>query len=76
MTEKEADSLVSRALKLEVNNQKLKQRHILGLRSVLEDANIFKYYQIETKLDAIFTHGRTKSIPLVQTGEDQLIKTK
>ena len=76
MSEQEADSMVERALQLEVDNQILKQKHILGLSSVLDGANIFKYYQIETKLDASFTQGWTKNIPLVLSGEDQLVAIK
>ena len=73
MSEKEADSLATRALKLELNNKKLKQKHMLGLKRVLDDANLFKYYQIETKLDAIFEYGLTKNIPLVSTDGKKLI---
>ena len=67
MDKKSADSMVARATRLEVNNQKLKEKHFKSLKPILGDARIFKYYQIETKLDAIFVHGWTKKIPLVLT---------
>jgi len=71
MTEREADSLTGRALKLEVKNKRLKEKHILSLKKVLADEKIFKYYQIETKLDAGYRYGWTRRIPLVSTSDDK-----
>lgn len=72
MSEKSADSLVARASRLDVDTQKLKEKHLRSLRPVLGGAKIFKYYQIETKLDATFKHGWTRKIPLVLTGNQKL----
>jgi len=71
MTEREADSLTGRALKLELKNKRLKEKHILSLKKVLADEKIFKYYQIETKLDAGYRYGWTRRIPLVSTSDDK-----
>ncbi len=68
MSNETADHMVSRALDLEVNNQKNKRSYISSLKAVLDGPKYFRYYQIETKLDAIFTYSWTKNIPLA-TGE-------
>lgn len=76
MSERRADNMVQRALDLDVYNKKIKEKHILSLRKTLDGAKILRYYQIETKLDAIFDHGWTRSVPLVLTGEDKLVAVR
>jgi len=76
MSKSRADDMVERALELDVNNKEIKEKHILSLRKTLDGAKIFRYHQIETKLDAIFDHGWTRTVPLVFTGEDRLVEVK
>jgi len=76
MSEAQADDMVQRALELDISNKKIKEKHILNLRRTLDGAKILRYYQIETKLDAIFDHGWTRTVPLVFTGEDRLVAVK
>lgn len=76
MSESRADDLAERALDLDISNKKIKEKHILSLRKTLDGAKIFRYYQIETKLDAIFESGWTRTVPLVFTGDDKLVAVK
>jgi len=76
MSKSRADDMTQRALDLDVSNKKIKEKHILSLRRTLDGAKIFRYYQIETKLDAVFDNGWTRTVPLVFTGEDRLVAVK
>jgi len=76
MSEERADDLTQRALDLDVSNKKIKEKHILSLRKTLNGAKVYRYYQIETKLDAVFDSGWTRSVPLVLTGKDKLVAVK
>ncbi len=73
MTDKTARNVVSAALKLEEAQQKAKSRFLRSLRPMLVKAKYFRIYQLETKLDAMFTHGWTKGIPLAVTKEEAAI---
>ena len=60
----EAHSIVENALRLEVDRQKLKEKYLRRFKSILKDARLFRYYQLETKLDAIQWVAWTQQIPL------------
>lgn len=70
MDEKMADEIVAGALRLELDQSKAKNGYIEMLRQTFSGARYFRLYQIETKLDAIFTFGWTKDIPLAVTEEE------
>ena len=65
-----ANSIMSAALALEAEQQAAKQRYFSDLTPHFEGARYFRLYQLETKLDAIFTFGWTKQIPLAVTEEE------
>ena len=76
LSEKEANSLAVRASNLELEAKKLKQEQMAGLKRVLNGVALFQYYQIETKLDALFEAQLTSQIPLIMTDEQRPVKLK
>lgn len=70
MTDKTANEIVKSALKLESNQTQAKSKFILKVKKILSGARFFRYYQLETKLDALFTYGWTKKIPIAITEEE------
>lgn len=59
------------ALDLESDQQAAKRKYIDDLSPHFRGARYFRLYQLETKLDAIFRFGWTRSIPLAVTDEEQ-----
>ncbi len=72
MSSVEAESIVKRALDMEIGHQKLKKEYILDLKSksILVGTKFLRYYQIETKLIAIFKNQLTEVVPLVPVKKD------
>ena len=64
---------MSSALALEGEEQSAKQSYLAELAPHFSGARYFRLYQLETKLDAIFTFGWTKGIPLAITEEERVI---
>lgn len=62
--DKQGDSLVTDALRLEAQRQSLRKRYFKKFARVLEGKRLFRYYQIETKLDAMKRFAWTSQIPL------------
>ncbi len=69
----DAASMVPRALDLEIEIQQLKKEHIAGLKPIFSVTKFFRYYQIETKLDARFKFGWTKRIPLAPANKGDVV---
>jgi len=61
--------LVTEALDIERKRQALKQSYLMKFSSVLPGAKLFRYYQIETKLDALKRYFWTSTIELVPLEE-------
>ena len=74
LSEKEANSLATRAANLEVMAKELKQEQMTGLKRVLDGVALFQYYQIETKLDALFEAQLTSQIPLIMTDAQRPVR--
>jgi len=74
MSSVEAESIVKRALDMEIGHQKLKKEYILDLKSksILAGTKFLRYYQIETKLIAIFKNQLTEVVPLVPVKKDNI----
>ena len=68
-----ASGIMSSALALEGEEQSAKQSYLAELAPHFSGARYFRLYQLETKLDAIFTFGWTKGIPLAVTEEERVI---
>ncbi len=43
--------------KLESDQQQAKNEFVFSLKTQLSTAHFFRYYQVETKLEAIFNYG-------------------
>jgi len=69
LAEDEGNRLVTDALKLEKQRQSLKKRYLDKFARVLPGQRLFRYYQIETKLDAQKRYDWTNIIPLVPVSE-------
>jgi len=69
LDDKEGQRLVTDALRVEEQRQALKKRYLKIFTRVLPGQRMFRYYQIETKLDAMQRYGWTRHIPLAPTPE-------
>ena len=69
LTDDEGSRFVTDALRLEKQRQALRQSYLMKFSSVLPGAKLFRYYQIETKLDALKLHFWTSTIPLASETE-------
>jgi len=61
---KEGDQLVADALRVEEKRQDIKKRYFKKFARILPGQRVFRYYQIETKLDAMKRYDWTRQIPL------------
>ncbi len=69
LTDDEGNRLVTESLRIEKQRQALKQSYLMKFSSVLPGSKLFRYYQIETKLDALKLHYWTSTIPLASETE-------
>ena len=69
MSGKDGAGIVTDALRTEKERQALKQRYLKRFARLLPGQRLFRYYQIETKLDAMQRYGWTQLIPLVPVTE-------
>ena len=69
LAEDEGNRLVANALELEEQRQLLKKSYFKKFADVLPGQRLFRYYQIETKLDAKKRHDWTSNMPLVPKSE-------
>ena len=60
----QGDDLVTDALRVERERQAVKQRYLKKFARLLPGQRLFRYYQIETKLDAMQRYDWTQQIPL------------
>ena len=65
LAEDEGNRLVVNALELEEQRQLLKKSYFKKFADVLPGQRLFRYYQIETRLDAKKRHNWTSNMPLV-----------
>lgn len=61
---KEGNKLVTEALRVEGKRQDIKKRYFQKFAHILPGQRLFRYYQIETKLDAMKRFDWTRQIPL------------
>ena len=64
LTGEQGDDLVTDALRVERDRESLKHRYFKRFARLLPGQRLFRYYQIETKLDAIQRYDWTQQIPL------------
>ena len=61
-----AKNLLDDALSIDSDHQKLRQSYLSNTRGVLPDKKVARYYQLESKIDAIMEYEMAKRIPLVE----------
>ena len=66
---KQGTRLVTDALRLEERRQLLKKRYLKKFARILPGKRLFRYYQIETKLDAMLRYSWTRQVPLAPVSE-------
>jgi hypothetical protein len=66
MSDEAAKSLLEDSLSIDSDHQKLRQSYLSKIRGVLPDKKVARYYQLESKIDAVLEYEMAKRIPLVQ----------
>jgi hypothetical protein len=66
MSDDVAKNLLDDSLSIDSDHQKLRQSYLAKFRGVLPDAKVARYYQIESKIDAVLEYEMAKRIPLVR----------
>ena len=61
-----AKKLLNDSLLIDSNHLKLRQSYLAKFRGVLSDKKVARYYQLESKIDAVFEYELARKIPLVQ----------
>jgi len=61
-----AKKLLNDSLLIDSNHLKLRQSYLAKFRGVLSDKKVARYYQLESKIDAVFEFELARKIPLVQ----------
>ncbi len=66
MSDDVAKDLLDDSLSIDSDHQKLRQSYLAKFRGVLPDTKVARYYQLESKINAIFEYELARKIPLVQ----------
>jgi hypothetical protein len=66
MTNELAKSLLDEAVKYEDRSLKLKKQYIKKFRKILPQIKVVRYFQLESKLDAIIDFDLASQIPLME----------
>jgi len=66
MSDDAAKTLLEDSLSIDSDHQKLRQSYLSKIRGVLSDKKVARYYQLESKIDAVLEYEMAKRIPLVQ----------
>ncbi len=66
MSDDVAKKLLNDSLAIDANHLKLRQMYLAKFRGVIPDKKVARYYQLESKIDAVFEFELARKIPLVQ----------
>ena len=66
MSDDVAKSLLDDSLSIDSDYQKLRQSYLAKFRGVLSDRKVARYYQLESKINAVYEYELAKKIPLVK----------
>lgn len=61
-----AKNLLDNSLSIDSGHQKLRQSYLAKFRGVLSDTKVARYYQLESKIDAVLEYELARRIPLVR----------
>jgi len=66
MSDDVAKNLLDDSLSIDSDHQKLRQSYLSKIRGVLPDKKVARYYQLESKINAVLEYEMAKRIPLVE----------
>ena len=66
MSDDVAKKLLDDSLSIDSGHQKLRQAYLSKFRGVLSDKKVARYYQLESKIDAVMEYELARRIPLVK----------
>jgi hypothetical protein len=66
MSDDVAKKLLDDSLSIDSDHLKLRQSYLSKFRGVLPDKKVVRYYQLESKIDAVLGYELARRIPLVQ----------
>lgn len=66
MSDNAAKKLLDDAMSIDSDHQKLRQSYLSKFRGVVSDKKVARYYQLESKIDAVLEFEMARRIPLVQ----------
>jgi len=66
MSDDAAKNLLGDSLSIDLDHQKLRQSYLAKFRGVLKDTKVARYYQLESKIDAVMEYELARRIPLVR----------
>ena len=66
MSDDVAKNLLDDSLSIDLDHQKLRQSYLAKFRGGLSDTKVARYYQLESKIDAVLEYEMSKRIPLVR----------
>jgi hypothetical protein len=66
MSDDVAKDLLDNSLTIDSDYQKLRQTYLAKFRGVLPDKKVARYYQLESKINAVFEYELARKIPLVE----------
>ncbi len=66
MSDDKAKNLLDDSLSIDSDHQKLRQSYLAKFRGVLSDRKVARYYQLESKINAVLEYEMAKLIPLVR----------
>ena len=61
-----AKNLLDDSMSIDSDHQKLRQSYLAKFRGVLSDTKVARYYQLESKIDAVLEYELARRIPLVR----------
>ena len=66
MSDDVAKNLLDDAMAIDSDHMRLRQSYLLKFRWVLPETKVARYYQLESKIDAVLEYELARKIPLVQ----------
>ena len=61
-----AKNLLDESMSIDSDHQKLRESYLAKFRGVLSDTKVARYYQLESKIDAVMEYELARRIPLVR----------
>jgi len=66
MSDDVAKNLLDDSLSIDSDHQRLRQSYLAKFRGILSDTKVARYYQLESKIDAVLEFEMARRIPLVK----------